>query len=237
MIEIMMMYDLPNPILVGPAGSGKTAIVEYLAHLMHQGKIDTALRGKEILRMDLQSQMANTSYVGQTETKFNKLIEAVKDRDAWIYVDETHALVGAGASNKNDNDISNMLKPHLQNGTIRMIGSTTPEEFKAIENSSAFHRRLERINVPPLTKLQIIDVINGVKKRREKRHNVTMATDLTVQIVDGCERVVGHSPAKEIKVLDRSFVKAERLGASKITHDHIEYALKKQMQERNCMGF
>jgi ATP-dependent Clp protease ATP-binding subunit ClpE len=237
MIEVMMMYDLPNPVLVGQAGSGKTAIVEYLAYLMNQEQIDKKLCGKEILRLDLQSQMANTSYVGQTETKFNELYEAVKERDAWVYVDETHALVGAGSSSKHDNDIPNMLKPHLQNGTIRMIGSTTPEEFKVVEAQSAFNRRLERINVPPLNKLQIVGVINGIRPKREQHYGVQMPVDYAVQIADGCEKIVGHSPAKEIKVLDRAFVKAERLGASQITTDHIEYALKKQMQEKTPMGF
>lgn len=237
MIEVMMMYNLPNPVLVGPAGSGKTAIVEYLAYLMNQEQIDKKLWGKEILRLDLQSQMSNTSYVGQTETKFNELYEAIKDRDAWLYVDETHALVGAGSSSKHDNDIPNMLKPHLQNGTIRMIGSTTPEEFKVVEAQSAFHRRLERINVPPLNKIQIIDVIKGVCPKREEHYGVKLPIDRAVQIVDGCEKIVGHSPAKEIKVLDRAFVKAERTWSSVVKPEHIEYALKKQMQEKTPMGF
>jgi|GEM_PF-5874491 len=236
MIEIMQMYNLPNPMLVGPAGSGKTAIVEYLAYLMNQGKIDKKLSGKEILRMDLQTQMSNTSFVGQTETKFNELINSVKDRNAWIYVDETHALIGAGASSKDDNDIPNMLKPHLQDGTIRMIGSTTPEEYKTIEKSAAFNRRLERIDVPALTKLQTIGVIDGLRPRREEFYGVEMKPDYAAQIADGCEKIVGNSPAKEIKVLDRAFVNAARLGASTIDSTHIEHALKKQTQSKS-MGF
>jgi len=236
MIEVMQMYNLPNPILVGNAGSGKTAIVEYLAYLMNQGKIDKKLNGKEILRMDLQSQMSNTTYVGELEKKIRELVNAVKKRDSWVFIDETHAIVGAGATDKNNNDIANMLKPYLQDGTIRLIGSTTPKEYKIIEHESAFNRRLERIDVPPLTKLQTIDVINGLRPRREQFYGVEMKPDYAVQIADKCETIVGHSPAREIKVLDRAFVKAARLGSSTIDSSHIEYALKKQIQSKT-MGF
>jgi ATP-dependent Clp protease ATP-binding subunit ClpA len=235
-IEAMMLYDLPNPVLVGQPGCGKTAIVEYLAHLMYQKKADEAINGKDVYRFDIAQHMSGMGHVGDVERKFSNLMDFIKDKDAWVYVDETHNLIGAGASSKSDLDIPQLLKPHLQDGTIKLIGSTTPAEYETIKHDGAFMRRLERINVPVLTREQVYDVLVGIRAPREKKHNVVIPTGLCQSIVDECENVIGNSPAKEIRVLDHACVKAQREKVGEVGLKHVGGAISKQVCMK-AMGF
>ncbi len=164
-----------NPLFVGDAGVGKTAIVEGLAARIEAEQVPAALKGMVIWALDMGALVAGTRYRGDFEERFKGVLRAVEEQDnAVVFVDELHTVVGAGAASGGSMDASNLLKPLLSSGRIRCIGTTTHKELRShIEKDHALARRFQPIEVPELTVSDTIKVLQGLRQRYEEFHGVT----------------------------------------------------------------
>ena len=178
-----------NPVFVGEAGVGKTALAEGLALAIHNGDVPEALKGVEIYALDMGALLAGTRFRGDFEQRLKAVIKAVVgDSKRILFIDEIHTIVGAGAASGGTMDASNLLKPALASGDLRCIGSTTYQEYKrSFDKDKALARRFQRIDVVEPTQDEAVQILNGIKSYYEKHHNVRY-TELRDQIVG---RVVG----------------------------------------------
>ncbi len=192
---IMHKKQKNNPMLIGNAGVGKTAIVEGLAKSMEN---DT------IYRLDLGCMVAGTKYRGELEEKIINAMDYIKDHNAILFIDEIHTIVGAG-SNEGSLDVANILKPYLARNDIRCIGATTLDEYyNFIEKDKALLRRFQNIFVDEPTKEETLFILENIKKSYEEYHLVNYPKVLLKSIVDKCERYLPSRtfPDKAIDVLD-----------------------------------
>ncbi len=172
-IQILCRRTKNNPILLGEAGVGKTAIVEGLAILISQGDVPEFLIGKRIISLDLPMMVAGTKYRGQFEERLKAVMdEILREKNVILFVDEVHTLVGAGSA-EGSMDASNIIKPALSRGELQAIGATTLEEFrKYMEKDSAFERRFQQVPVGEPTVDQAILILKGLQTRYEEHHHV-----------------------------------------------------------------
>ena len=196
-----------NPILIGEPGVGKTAIVEGLAQRIASGTVPDKLRGMEIMSIDLGSILAGTMYRGQFESRIKKILAEISKRgNIILFVDEIHMMVGAG-STEGSIDAANLLKPMLAKGELRLIGSTTFDEYKKhIEKDSAFERRFQPIQVAEPTIEEAIKILNGIKSRYESFHNVKYSAEAIEAAVELSARYINdrYLPDKAIDLLDEA---------------------------------
>ncbi len=173
-VQILSRRTKNNPVLLGEAGVGKTAIVEGLAQLIIIGNIPEVLRGKRIVVLDLALMVAGTKYRGQFEERIKAIMEEIKrSQDVIIFIDELHTLVGAGAA-EGAIDASNIMKPALSRGEMQCIGATTINEYrKYIEKDAALERRFQTIMVEPPTVEQTVEILKGLRDKYEAHHRVT----------------------------------------------------------------
>ncbi|MDZ4221351.1 MAG: AAA family ATPase, partial [Patescibacteria group bacterium] len=215
LVHVLCRRYKNNPLLLGEAGVGKTAIVEGLAKRIMEGDVPTVLANKKIITLDLGAMVAGTMYRGEFEARLKQAIEtAEKDGNVILFIDEIHTLIGAGAAS-GSLDAANMLKPALARGRLSVIGATTLEEFKKhIEGDSALERRLAPIFVDEPSEDETRDVLRGIKKNYETYHNV----DISLDAVDAAIELSGRfmpeklQPDKSIDLLDEAAaaVKVER---------------------------
>jgi ATP-dependent Clp protease ATP-binding subunit ClpC len=214
-----------NPILIGEPGVGKTAIVEGLAQRIAEGTVPPKLAGTEIFSLDLGSVLAGTMYRGQFESRIKKIMSEIEKRkNIILFVDEIHTMVGAG-STEGSIDAANLLKPMLAKGTLRMIGSTTFDEFKKhIEKDPAFERRFQPVFVYPPTIDETISILEGLKPYYEKFHNVIYEPESISAAVELSDRYIHDRslPDKAIDLIDEAgasmnsiFEKKDKLGQLK----------------------
>ena len=172
-IQILCRRTKNNPILLGEAGVGKTAIVEGLAQLIAQGDVPEFLIGKRIISLDLPMMVAGTKYRGQFEERLKAVMdEILREKNVILFVDEVHTLVGAGSA-EGSMDASNIIKPALSRGELQAIGATTLEEFrKYMEKDAAFERRFQQVPVGEPTVDQSILILKGLQTRYEEHHHV-----------------------------------------------------------------
>ena len=163
-----------NPVFVGDAGVGKTAIVEGLAQRLLAEDVPEILKGAEIFSLDSGALLAGTRYRGDFEERFKAVIAALEERENPIlFIDELHTMVGAGATTGGTMDLANLVKPILTEGRVRLIGSTTFEEFKHLEKDRALHRRLQKIVVDEPSFEDAVKILEGLRSRYEDHHHVT----------------------------------------------------------------
>lgn len=207
LIQILTRRTKNNPILIGEPGVGKTAIVEGLARKLVEGKVTSKLLGKEILSLDLGALIAGTMYRGQFEGRVKKLLDEVKKKgNVIIFVDEIHMIVGAG-STEGSIDAANLLKPMLSRGELRMIGSTTFDEYKKyVEKDRAFERRFQPVKVAEPTIAESIKILNGIKDRYERHHNVKYTREAIEAAVKLSARYINDRflPDKAIDLIDEA---------------------------------
>ncbi len=173
-LEVLSRRRKNNPVFVGEAGVGKTAIVEGLAQYLLEAEVPESLKKAEIFALDGGALLAGTRFRGDFEERFKALIAALSARPkAILFVDELHTMIGAGATTGGTMDLANLVKPILSEGKIRLIGSTTFEEFKHIERDRALHRRLQKIAVEETSYDDTIKILAGLKPRYEAHHRVT----------------------------------------------------------------
>ena len=211
--EIERIIQIPprrtknNPVLLGEAGVGKTAIVEGLAQAIVSGNITENLRKKRIIVLDLALMVAGTKYRGQFEERIKAVMEEIKrSQDVIIFIDELHTLVGAGAA-EGAIDASNILKPSLSRGEIKCIGATTLDEYrKYIEKDAALERRFQTIMVDPPNVEQTIEILKGLRERYETHHRVKFPDEALEAAAKLSDRYIPGRflPDKAIDMIDEA---------------------------------
>jgi ATP-dependent Clp protease ATP-binding subunit ClpC len=194
-----------NPVLIGEAGTGKTAIVEGLALQISSGEVPLSLQGKRVYTLDLTSLVAGTKYRGQFEERLKALIdELISNPQIIIFLDEIHTLVGAGNSS-GALDAANILKPALARGEIQCIGATTYDEYrKNIESDHALDRRFQKVTVDPTSVEDTIQILKNIRKKYEDHHSVTYSDSILEECVMLSERYITdrYLPDKAIDIMD-----------------------------------
>jgi ATP-dependent Clp protease ATP-binding subunit ClpA len=196
-----------NPLLVGDAGVGKTAMVHGLASRIHEGQVPDLLKEVHIYAMDMGLVLAGTKFRGQFEERVKGVLRALQDKpNSILFIDEIHTVVGAGATSGGSVDASSLLKPALANGELRCIGSTTHEEYKAMEKDRGLARRFQKIDIIEPSVEESVQILEGLKSRFEAHHDVTY-TDAAVRAA--AELSAKHLndrflPDKAIDVLDEA---------------------------------
>ncbi len=210
-IQVLSRRTKNNPVLLGEAGVGKTAIVEGLAQNVISGDVPEVLRGKRIVVLDLALMIAGTKYRGQFEERVKAVMEEIKrSKDVIIFIDELHTLVGAGAA-EGAIDASNILKPALSRGEIQCIGATTFDEYrKNIEKDAALERRFQMIFVEPNTVSETIQILKGLRDRYEAHHRVKFTDESIEAAAKLSDRYVSGRflPDKAIDLIDESGAKS-----------------------------
>ena len=214
-IEVLSRRKKNNPVLIGEAGVGKTAIVEGLAQLIAAGSCPESLKGFRVLALDMAAVIAGTKYRGQFEERLKAVMnEIAQNRNVVLFIDELHTLVGAGAA-EGAIDASNMLKPALARGELQCVGASTLNEYrKYIEKDGALERRFQTVIVDPPTVEETIDILKGLRQRYEDHHKVLIpdqALDTAARLSDRyiTDRFL---PDKAIDVIDEAAARA-RLAA------------------------
>ena len=205
MLEILLRKNKNNPILVGYAGVGKTAIVYELAKRIKEGHVPESLIGKEIYMLDMASLLSNTKYRGEFETKINNLIkEAISKENIILFIDEIHTIVRTGGG-EGSCDAANILKPYLASDKIKLIGATTLKEYdEYISSDSALSRRFARIHVKEPTESETLEILKGVKESYESYHKVKLEDKTLALIVKYASKYItnNQNPDKSLEVLD-----------------------------------
>ncbi len=214
-IQILSRRTKNNPVLLGEAGVGKTAIVEGLAQEIVSGNIPETLKGKRIVIIDLALMVAGTKYRGQFEERIKAVMDEIRrSENVVMFIDELHTLVGAGGA-EGAIDASNILKPALSRGEVQCIGATTLDEYrKYIEKDAALERRFQTIMVEPPTVNETIEILKGLRDRYEAHHKVKFTDEALEQAAKLSDRYISgrYLPDKAVDLIDESGAKA-RLSA------------------------
>jgi len=213
-IEVLLKKDKPNPILTGSQGVGKTAVVQELAIRIKEGNVPKAIKDtvRSIYSIEIADLLAGSKYRGEFEEKLKAVLEEVNnsDRSVILYIDEIHTIMGAGANPDNPVDAANILKPYLTNGTIRIIGSTTTDEYrKFIERDKALARRFMPVDIPEPSVEDTIKILNGIKEGYEKFHGVTYSANAIEAAVKMSAQYIHDRclPDKAIDLIDEAGAK------------------------------
>lgn len=204
-IEILLRKNKNNPILIGEAGVGKSAIVEELARRIDASLVPEKLRGKKIISVDMASMLSNTKYRGEFETRLNNIIKEIKkSKNIILFIDEIHTIVKTGGG-EGSIDAANILKPYLANDKIKIIGATTTMEYeKFIAPDKALSRRFQSVMVSEPMESETIQILLGVKTSYEAYHNVKISDDNIKNIVHLANKYmyINHNPDKSLDLLD-----------------------------------
>jgi ATP-dependent Clp protease ATP-binding subunit ClpA len=229
-VEILCRRRKNNPLYVGEAGVGKTALVEGLARLIVEGKVPDVLADSTVYSLDLGSLIAGTKYRGDFEKRLKGVLAEIKKQPgAILFIDEIHTVIGAGAASGGVMDASNLIKPALANGELRCIGSTTYNEYRGIfEKDHALTRRFQKIDVVEPTVPETIEILRGLRGKFEDHHGVKYADDALKAAAELSARHINdrHLPDKAIDVIDEAGARqrlkpiAER--APEVTVEQIE---------------
>jgi ATP-dependent Clp protease ATP-binding subunit ClpA len=205
-MQVLCRRRKNNPLLIGEPGVGKTAIVEGLALAIHDSRVPEQLRDLEVRLLDLGGLMAGTKYRGDFEKRMKAVMQAVEENPRIIlFIDEIHTIVGAGSTSGSSIDASNLLKPALQSGAMRCIGSTTYEEYKNnIEKDRALARRFQKIDVEEPTKEETLAILKGLKSRYEEHHRLRYSEPALKATAELAARYITDRflPDKAIDVMD-----------------------------------
>jgi ATP-dependent Clp protease ATP-binding subunit ClpA len=207
-IEILCRRRKNNPLFVGEAGVGKTAIAEGLARRIVEGQVPEVLAGATIWSLDMGSLIAGTKYRGDFEKRLKSVIaELGKQPGSILFIDEIHTVIGAGAASGGVMDASNLIKPVLSNGELRCIGSTTYAEYRGIfEKDHALARRFQKIDVVEPSVPETIEILKGLRSRFEEHHQVTYTEEALKVAAELAARHINerHLPDKAIDVIDEA---------------------------------
>lgn len=204
-IETLNRRTKNNPVLIGEPGVGKTAIAEGLALKIAEGQVPAKLINKEVYILDVASLVANTGIRGQFEERMKQLIKELQNRqDTVLFIDEIHLLVGSGTAEGSQMDAGNILKPALARGELQIIGATTLKEYRQIEKDAALERRFQPITVKEPSVEEAIQILNGIKDRYEKFHEVRYSDEAIRAFVTLSARYIQDRflPDKAIDLMD-----------------------------------
>jgi len=197
-----------NPLLVGEAGVGKTAIAEGLARRITEGNVPEILKDAHVYALDMGALLAGTKYRGDFEQRLKAVLKELADaKHAIMFIDEIHTLIGAGAASGGTMDASNLLKPALSSGALKCIGATTYQEYRGIfEKDHALSRRFQKVDVPEPSVEQAIEILKGLKSRFESHHGIKYSAAALTSAVELSARFINdrHLPDKAIDVIDEA---------------------------------
>ena len=208
-IQVLCRRDKNNPLHVGEPGVGKTALVWGLARMIVEGNVPERLKGSRIYQLDIGTLLAGTQYRGDFENRIKQIMDGIReesDRNI-VYIDEIHTLVGAGATGEGAMDASNMLKPYLETGSIRFIGSTTYEEYnRHFSRSKGLVRRFQQIDIPEPTPEETKHILRQLRGQYEAFHNITYDEAALDFAVDASYKFVNdrYLPDKAIDLIDEA---------------------------------
>src|SRR5215468_10728332 len=237
-IQILCRRQKNNPVLLGEAGVGKTAIVEGLAQMVISSSVPEILHDRRIVVLDLAMMVAGTKYRGQFEERIKAVMNEVRRaKNTILFIDELHTLVGAGGA-EGAIDASNVLKPALARGEIQCIGATTLDEYrKYIEKDSALARRFQEVLIEPTTPAVTVQILRGLRDRYEEHHRVQITDDAIQSAVELSDRyITGRClPDKAIDVIDEAGARVRLKSMSKLPNlkeidDEVE-TLNRQKEE------
>ena len=207
-IQILCRRRKNNPLLVGEAGVGKTAIAEGLAWRITQGDVPEILAEAQVYSLDMGALLAGTKYRGDFEQRLKGVLKSLKDKpNAVLFIDEIHTLIGAGAASGGTLDASNLLKPALSSGQLKCIGATTFTEYRGIfEKDAALSRRFQKVDVVEPTVQETVDILKGLKSRFEEHHGVKYAVAALQAAAELSAKYINdrHLPDKAIDVIDEA---------------------------------
>lgn len=207
-IQILCRRRKNNPLLVGEAGVGKTAIAEGLAWRITEGKVPEVLEEATVYSLDMGALLAGTKYRGDFEQRLKGVIKTLKDKpNAILFIDEIHTLIGAGAASGGTLDASNLLKPALSSGQLKCIGATTFTEYRGIfEKDSALSRRFQKVDVVEPSVLETVEILKGLKTRFEEHHGIAYAPEALQAAAELSAKYINDRqlPDKAIDVIDEA---------------------------------
>ncbi|MGP2438147.1 ATP-dependent Clp protease ATP-binding subunit [Streptomyces sp. JW3] len=208
-VEVLSRRGKNNPVLIGDAGVGKTAIVEGLAQRIADGDVPDVLIGRRVVALDLTGVVAGTRYRGDFEERLNTIVGEIRANSDHliIFIDELHTVVGAGGGGEGGSmDAGNILKPALARGELHIVGATTLEEYRRIEKDAALARRFQPILVPEPTPADAIEILRGLRDRYEAHHQVRYTDEALVAAVEMSDRYLTDRrlPDKAIDLIDQA---------------------------------
>ncbi|PKN58663.1 MAG: ATP-dependent Clp protease ATP-binding subunit ClpA [Deltaproteobacteria bacterium HGW-Deltaproteobacteria-14] len=226
-IHVLARRRKNNPLLVGDAGVGKTAIIEGLAKKIVDGEVPELLKNVTIYGLDMGAVIAGTRYRGDFEERLKAVMKALTDQEgrAILFIDELHTILGAGATSGGSLDASNMIKPALAAGKLRCIGATTFAEHRQyIEKDRAFSRRFQVVEVGEPSRDDAVKILDGLKGEYERFHGVTYEQEAIIASVDLSQRYITDRrlPDKAIDVMDEAGARQHLRGEKTVALDHIE---------------
>ncbi|MDR2091789.1 MAG: ATP-dependent Clp protease ATP-binding subunit ClpA [Azoarcus sp.] len=197
-----------NPLLVGEAGVGKTAIAEGLAHRIVNGRVPEVLEKAQVYALDIGALLAGTKYRGDFEQRMKIVLkQLVENKDAILFIDEIHTLIGAGAASGGTLDASNLLKPALSSGQLKCIGATTYTEFRQVfEKDHALSRRFQKVDIVEPSVAETIEILKGLKTRFEEHHGIRYSLSALASAAELSAKYINdrHLPDKAIDVIDEA---------------------------------
>ncbi len=224
-VHILSRRKKNNPILIGEAGVGKSAIVEGLALRMAEGRVPRNIASKELYSVDMAMLIAGTKFRGEFEERMRELLQALeRERDTIIFIDEVHTIVGAGAT-QGTLDVANMLKPALARGVVQTIGATTPDEYRAtIERDAALERRFQSVRVEPTTAERTFEILCRLSPHYAEYHGVRYCDEVLRYVVELAERYITerHFPDKAVDVMDEAGALAAMAHDADVERSHVE---------------
>jgi len=218
-IQVLCRRRKNNPLYVGEAGVGKTALAEGLAWRIVEGDVPDVLKDATVYSLDLGALVAGTKYRGDFEKRLKAVVNQIKkEPNAILFIDEIHTIIGAGSASGGTMDASNLIKPALQTGELRCIGSTTFQEYRGVfEKDRALARRFQKIDVVEPTVAEAVAILNGLKGKFEAHHDVTYSADALQAAVDLSVKHIGDRllPDKAIDVIDEAGARQRLMSGDK----------------------
>jgi len=225
MIETLCRCTKRNPALVGPAGVGKTAIVEGLAQRVVRGEVPNALKSLQIYMLPVSALVANCKYVGEFEERMLTLLREASQPGVVLFIDEAHTILGAGAGGRNGNDLANIIKPALARGDIACIAATTDEEYRLyLEADSALERRFQPIHVQELTPPQTLEILAHLRDQLAQRRGVEVPREQLEWIVSFAGQYLHNRyfPDKAVDILEQCVAYGVTQGKTLLTEEDVE---------------
>ena len=207
-VEILARRTKNNPVLVGEAGVGKTAVVEGLAQAIAAGQVPEQLRAKRVIALDLPAMLAGTRFRGDFEERLTKLMDEIsaQSHEVIVFIDELHSIVGAGAGGDGGMDAGNILKPRLARGELHLIGATTLDEYRTVEKDPALERRFQPVRVEEPALEDAVAILMGLRGRYEEHHGVRFTDSAIRAAVELSARYLTDRqlPDKAIDLIDQA---------------------------------
>ncbi|WP_030211965.1 ATP-dependent Clp protease ATP-binding subunit [Streptomyces sp. NRRL WC-3626] len=235
-VEVLSRRGKNNPVLIGDAGVGKTAVVEGLAQRIAEGDVPDILLGRRVIALDLTAVVAGTRYRGDFEERMTNIVEEIRTHSDQliIFIDELHTVVGAGGGGEGGSmDAGNILKPALARGELHIVGATTLEEYRRIEKDAALARRFQPIMVPEPTPADAVEILRGLRDRYEAHHQVRYTDEALLAAVELSDRYLSDRrlPDKAIDLIDQAGARVRLRARTKGTDVR---ALEREVEQLTC---